>query len=257
MEKNKKKIDFIYTATVRATCCMAAYVGIGYGVQSGNLHLCPYAETVKNHSVIFVDNEFKKYNHEKHIVAVKQLRPKYATVRDAMTKEQCKQTGIEYYPLGQILDWALEIEQYTENVIVIPKTIEYIDLIPEKYILGYSVPTKYAGTPFNIVQFTNRQIHILGGSWKKQLELIYKMPNAIVSVDNNHLSRITSYSQFIDKNGNLFSLEDVFHGTRFPNPMDICHALSLGAMAIKIKELNTQTVPVKPNVTQRSLFNVS
>lgn len=247
------KIDFIYTATVRATCCMASYVGIGYGVQSGNLHLCPYAGKAKNHDVVFIDNEFKKYNHEKHVDAVKQLRPKYATVRDAMTHEQCKRDDIEYYTLNQILDFASELSEYAENIIVIPKAIEYIDLIPEKYVLGYSVPTKYAGTPFDISHFSGRRIHILGGSWKKQLALIYKMPNEIVSVDNNHLSQITKYAQYIDPEGNMHNLSEIA-SFKYPNQMDICHALSLGAMAVKIKELNQGEIKPKSDVIQRSLF---
>lgn len=229
-------IDFIYTATVRATCCMAAYVGIGYGVQSGNLHLCPLTDN-KKHRVMFVDNEFKKYDHTKHLNTVKQLTPKYATVRDIMTKDQCDKDGIEYFSFEQIMEMAEEVEQYSENVIVIPKAIEYIDKIPDRYILGYSVPTKYAGTPFDISYMSGRKIHILGGSWKKQLELIYRMPNDIVSIDNNHLSKITKYSQYIDPDGNPHSLSEVAN-LHYPNPMDICHALSLGAMAIKIKEIN-------------------
>lgn len=244
-------IDFIYTATVRATCCMAAYVGIGYGVQSGNLHLCPLTDN-KKHKVVFVDNEFKKYNHGKHLEVVKQLKPKYATVRDIIPESQCKQEGIEYYSFEQIMEFVGDIEQYAENVIIIPKAIEYIPMIPEKYILGYSVPTKYAGTPFSITEFSGRKIHVLGGSWKKQLELIAQMPNEIVSIDNNHLSKITKYSQYIDTEGNIHSLSEISN-IHYPNPMDICHALSLGAMAVKIKEINEAGIKPKQTV-QKGLF---
>lgn len=83
---------------------------------------------------MFVDNEFKKYNHQKHVSAVKELKPKYATVRDAMTIEQCKQARIDYYPLEQILNWAEELSEYAENVIVIPIRLPNVKIWIDKLL---------------------------------------------------------------------------------------------------------------------------
>jgi hypothetical protein len=69
----------------------------------------------------FIDCEFKKYDHEKHLTAIKANSPKYATVRDLMTKEQCDRASIEYFDFDTVMEWAYELEQYAENIIVIPK----------------------------------------------------------------------------------------------------------------------------------------
>ena len=131
-----------------------------------------------------------KYKHTKHIEIVKQYRPKYCTVRDIIPETDCQMIGIEYYPLEQILDWAYQLQEYAENVIIIPKSIDYIEKIPEQFMLGYSVPTSYGGTPFDIGHFTGKRIHLLGGSWKNQLALIRKMGKDIISFDNNHISKL-------------------------------------------------------------------
>jgi len=144
------------------------------------------------HKLIFVDNDFHDYDHQVHLDFVKEHRPKYATARDVMTKEQCREAGVDYYSLEQILEMGEELNEYAENVIVIPK-YDCIDDIPAKYMLGYSIPTSYGGTPLPLGAFEGRNVHLLGGSWKQQRNALEILGDDIVSVDNNQLLLMARY----------------------------------------------------------------
>lgn len=140
----------------------------------------------------FVDNEFKDYNHERHVAAVKALKPKYATVRDIMTRQQCEAAEIEFYEFDEIIDMALDVARYAENVIIVPK-YDCIDDIPEKMMLGYSIPTAYGSTPISIEKYRGRRVHLLGGNWKRQRNALGILGQDVVSLDNNHLMNIARW----------------------------------------------------------------
>lgn len=86
-----------------------------------------------------------------------------------------------------------------ESVIIIPKVKGTISRIPpqingKQVRLGYSTPTKYAGTKVSLSEFKGRSIHCLGGSPKAQRQV-----HAAVrcdSVDGNDLSRAARNNQF-------------------------------------------------------------
>ena len=149
-------IDLIYTFAADGTCCIATHAGFLYGINS-KAQVCPAAHRVslvthamhdeawERHAIHFIDNDFKGYDHKKHLDVVAEHCPKYATVRDIMTDEQCRDAGIAYYPLDQILAWAEELERYAQNVIVIPKYDCISGFIPERLRLGYSCPDKIWG----------------------------------------------------------------------------------------------------------------
>ena len=183
-------LDVIYTLDMAdCTCCLAAQAGIGYGFRSAQYRLCPYCGQLSGrHRVVFIDNEFKDYEHSVHVKVVEKHKPKYSTVRDIMSKRQCKDAGIKFYTFDQIMEWAEEIEQYAENVIVIPK-YDCLDDIPERFVLGYSVPTSYGGTPIPADKFRGRRVHLLGGSWKAQLEYLALLGDDVVSLDTNYIQR--------------------------------------------------------------------
>jgi hypothetical protein len=227
--------DFIYTdSSSKGLCCMAIQSGLKYGIQSGYKGCVRTDEFSGKHKVTFVDCDYKKYNHEKHLKSVKEFKPKYATVRDIMSEEQCKEAGIEYFPLNQILDYAYELKEYADNVILIPK-IDVIDQIPDGFMLGYSIPTSHGGTTVPINRFNSHKVHLLGGSWEKQLYNIERY-NFIVSCDNNHLNKIAIYGQFNYPDGktgdlkNDFNLEPVNH-------WHVATVLSFGNIAQKLSEI--------------------
>lgn len=159
----------------------------------------------------FVDNEFKEYNHEQHVAAVKALSPKYATVRDLMTRSQCEDAGIDFYTFDEIIDLARDVAQYAENVIVIPK-YDCIADIPDEFMLGYSVPTSYGGTPLPIERFVGRRVHLLGGRWKRQRNALAILGDSCVSLDNNHLMNIARWGMAYAPDGRQVNAKDVIPG---------------------------------------------
>ena len=130
------------------------------------------------YNVFFVDQNWKKPNKQAYIEAIKTRNPYLATVLDI-------ESEVTY---TEALDWAEEIAPHVGKLILIPK-IE-IDLPlkigGKEIIIGYSVPTKYGGTPIPIECFTDRKLHLLGGSPHAQMEIFMKYPNSIYSVDGNY-----------------------------------------------------------------------
>lgn len=212
--------------------------GIGSGIQSSESYL-KGSKTELLYSPGFIDNDYYKYRHQMHLAVVAKYLPKYATVRDIMDETQCEIAGIEYYPLEQILEWAEEINQYAENVILIPK-YDCLDKLPEKFVLGYSIPTSHGATPLPISAFKGRKIHLLGGSWKYQLAHLEEMGDDVVSADNNYEFKIAKYGQYTDPEGNAKQLSETI-GFNVTNPMITSLALSIGAIGTKLKEIYTPT----------------
>lgn len=233
-------IDVIYTLQMAdCTCCLAVQAGLKYGINSAHYRLCPYTyELTGRHEVAFIDNEYSKYDHAVHLAAVEKFRPRYATVRDIMTPNQCAAAGIEYYPLEQVLDWAEELSAHAQNVIVIPK-YDCVDRIPAKFMLGYSVPTSHGGTPLSVDVFRGRRVHLLGGSWKKQLEYLAALGDDVVSLDNNSVELVASrWGQYCDPQGHVAAIrESLPHVPRLNNVRYAALALSFGFMGAAVNEL--------------------
>jgi hypothetical protein len=232
-------IDLIFTLQMAdCTCCLAVQAGLKYGIQSKSYRLCPYHDQLgERHKVVFIDNNYFDYEHAVHLDAVRALRPKYATVMDIVTPQQAEMHGVKrWYPFEQILDFAEELSQYAENVIVIPK-YDCLDKIPDKFMLGYSVPTSHGGTPLPVEAFRGRRVHLLGGSWADQLAYWAHLQDEVVSMDNNHVMLIASkYGCFVLPNGEVASLKEYNLGY-LANPRYAAFALSFGAMAAKINEI--------------------
>jgi len=222
------------------SCCLAVRSGWLYGVRSSDIanvdKICPVVARSERHAVQFVDNEFKAYDHNHHLSIVRSLKPRYATVRDVMTEQQCQEAGIEYFGLAQILDWAEELSQHADNVIVIPK-YDCLDQIPDKFMLGYSVPTSYGGTPLPVAAFKGRRVHLLGGSWKAQLAHMAELGDDVVSMDNNHVERVASiWGKYCDPEGVTTQLKEIGLGYLI-NVRDVALCMSFGAIGAKVNEL--------------------
>jgi len=230
-------LDFIYSLGGDSTCCMAIRAGFLYGIQSGrNVKVCPYCGKMKGHDVEFIDNEFKNYDHTVHLDVVAQYAPKYATVRDMMTRAQCEEAGIEYCDPEAILVWAEQVARFARHTIVIPKHPDYLEMIPDKYVIGYSIPSQYAGSPFPIEVLRGRKIHLLGGSWEKQLACIESLQDDIVSLDNNHINLMARYGQFVAPDGTTIALDDLVV-ERLNNPKYASIGLSFAFVSAKVKEM--------------------
>jgi hypothetical protein len=116
------------------------------------------------------------------MAALAEHRPTTATVLDWEREEQ----------LPEVLDWAEEAAQYVELVVVVPKVIGGVPRIPRRVngasvVLGYSVPTRYAGTELPLWEFTGWPIHLLGGSPHRQMEIWRYLHGIadVISADGN------------------------------------------------------------------------
>ena len=210
-------------------CCMADAIGLKTGVQSGT-PIC------KNHKVDFIDNNFMKYNHDVHISTIKQVRPKYATVRDSISEGDCKKSGIKYYSLEEIVQMYDEVKKYTENVILIPKYKEsfkyLVDNCCGKFLFGYPMATSYGQkTMSNDLSFDDYLeydvgIHLLGGSPKNQVDHIKMAQGKVKSLDNNYMFALSPKGIVVrpDKN---YKASDI----GIPQGMD---SIMIPAMAISI-----------------------
>lgn len=144
-------------------------------------------------SVAFIDIDWKNYDFKKHLDAVREIRPKMTVARDIE----------DITELDKILFEAEKLQEYCESVILVPKDKRLIDklhLIPEKYILGYSVPSRYGKTEIPPEKFKGRKIHLLGGRPDVQRELARNLN--VVSADCNRFTLDAQYG-------------DYFAGTKF------------------------------------------
>lgn len=183
----------------------------------------------------FVDCFWRDFDWSGHLEIVAALQPRYATVRDVMTKAQCEEAGVTYYPLEQVLEWATELSSFARDVIVIPK-YDCTDAIPEGFMLGYSVPSSYGATPLRVEAFAGRRTHLLGGSWKAQLAYMAAMRDDVVSIDFNYANNISRWLRWLRTDGSMGQWNDL----GLPpvvNPRAICLALSLGNIGMALHQI--------------------
>jgi hypothetical protein len=250
---NRKNLalDFIYTDSIaHGLCCMAVSAGLKYGAQSGSGKICKYADE-KWHKLTFLDLDFKNYDHSVHIEKVKKWKPKYTSVRDIMTKEQCAALNIQWFDPKQILDWAEEASEYAENVIVIPKYLDAFEDIPDKFMLGALMGSGYSKTdPLPLDLYIGRRVHILGGSWKRQIAKIeecLELGVNVVSLDNNNLSKIAIYGSFNYPDGTIGKIKENLGFNDLTNHWHVACCISFGNIAAKINEMFSGGNDVKKN----------
>lgn len=191
----EKQFDLVYCFGFRdSSCCAAVKMGWTYGHNS-QTETCPISKINKDHKVVFIDQVFEEFEvarkegdkltfkrlWRKHLEVIEKERPKYATVLDAFDNEG----------LDLALAMAKEVEAYVENVIVIPK-YDCIEKIPEKYMLGFSVPTTYGGTEIDIAKFAGHRVHLLGGDPALQYKYYSVIPEWVISVDTNYHNKMAT-----------------------------------------------------------------
>lgn len=129
-----------------------------------------------------VDNEWKHYDHEKHLAAVKQNKPIIATARDIERPDQ----------LTEILAQARELALYCGRVLLIPKCKVLLPMdLP--HWLAFSVPTQYGGTTIECDWFGDRPVHLLGGS--PDAQAMYAKHMNVISLDANYAMNVARYGK--------------------------------------------------------------
>lgn len=146
-----------------------------YGAIAANLgwYCGMQSDSLRNiYDAWMIDNDWKNYNHNKHLEMTKRNKPLIATARDIENSSQ----------LLEILEQAEELNQHCGKVIIIPKCkVE----IPTRYWLGFSVPTSHGHTNINPEWFNTHYVHLLGGSPKNQVKYS-KYFSKLTSLDGNY-----------------------------------------------------------------------
>ncbi|MFC1967597.1 DUF6610 family protein [Chloroflexota bacterium] len=144
----------------------------------------------KYKKVGFIDIDWKNYNYEKHLEAVKYFRPQATVARDIEDVEM----------LEEILEEANELSKWAANVIIVPKDLRLEpilpNIIPERYMLGYSVPSRYGGTKINKSAFSGRKVHLLGGHPNRQRLIADKLN--VCSIDCNRMTIDAAFGDYFD-----------------------------------------------------------
>jgi len=101
--------------------------------------------------------------------------------------------------LGEVLDQAEMLAEYCDRVIVVPKDRKLAanmeDVIPTKFILGFSVRTTYGATKLSPSAF-KRPVHLLGGRPDVQRALGTVMN--VISLDCNRFTLDAAYGDYFD-----------------------------------------------------------
>jgi hypothetical protein len=142
----------------------------------------------------FVDNPFMKFNPDKHRRVIEHIRPRFATLRDYFSEEDCRALGIKYYSVEDLLAFYEQVKQFIRSPIFIPKTLPIPEL-PDHFILGFPTKSNYAKKSlfFDEVLAQQRPIHLLGGSLYRQFVLWRVAGGNVISLDNNYISRQASF----------------------------------------------------------------
>lgn len=136
----------------------------------------------------FLDIDWKNYNFSRHLAAARSTRPLVTVARDVVNSRD----------LPRIIDEAHALLQFCHRVIIVPKDNRLalkLDIIPDSFMLGYSVPTRYGGTQLAPKRFT-RPVHLLGGRPDAQHRLAKAMP--VVSVDCNRFTLDAAFGDYFD-----------------------------------------------------------
>ncbi len=139
-----------------------------------------------------IDVNWREYDFKKHLSAVKATLPVVTIARDVERIEDLERT----------LDQARELALWSRHVVVVPKDIRFaveMDRIPDNVIIGYSVPTRYGGTPIPVSSFVGRSVHLLGGRPDVQHRLSRVLK--VFSFDGNRFTVDAAYGDYFDGRG--------------------------------------------------------
>jgi len=134
----------------------------------------------------FIDMHWEEPDRDTLLTKCMQHNPRYAIAGDY--------DGSNY---ERINDFADQLNQYAENVIIVPHEPGEIAEVPEWAIVGYSTPTEYAGTDAPIWEYTGRDVHILGGTMNNIKLVLDHLGDSVVSLDTNTMHRdATQYGEY-------------------------------------------------------------
>jgi len=128
--------------------------------------------------VNFVDLHWEDPDPEALLAATMRHRPRYVVAGDY--------DGSNF---EEVNDRARQLRDYAENVIIVPHEPGEIAEVPGWAVVGYSTPTKYAGTDAPVWEYRGRDVHILGGTIEQVTKLYGYLADSIISMDCNSFHR--------------------------------------------------------------------
>jgi hypothetical protein len=176
-------MDLIYCAGGgRVLAEIAIKEGFLYGARSDDIRDAPRCTGL-------VDINWKNYDWIEHLTAVQKHQPKYAVAPDIEQPRKIRRT----------LELAEKLEGFCYKVIIVPKRKNIIKHIPQKYLIGISVPTSYSGYMPSTSELLGRELHLLGGSPGQQRELwLYfdSLSIPVMSVDVNCHNKVSNFGKY-------------------------------------------------------------
>lgn len=146
---------------------------------------------VRNQAAVgLIDVNWRHYNFEKHLEAVKQKRPLLTVAQDIEKHDQVE----------TVLRQAQLLGKYVSFVIIVPKIRSIVKVfscsLGTKFVAGYSIPTRYGGTAVPIKEFIGHPVHLLGGRPDVQRDFAKKLK--VMSIDSNRLTLDARYGDSFD-----------------------------------------------------------
>jgi hypothetical protein len=150
---------------------------------------------IRNYPKIgLIDIDWKLYDFDRHLSIVKQIKPFFTVAKDIEDINQ----------IEKIIEQSIEFLDYCEFVVIVPKINGVIKILEEeldhRFILGYSVPTKYGNTSVERKEFRNFPVHLLGG--RPDVQKILSQELNVVSMDGNRLTFDAKFGDYF--NGDIF-----------------------------------------------------
>ena len=140
-----------------------------------------------------LDIHWTNYDFERHLDVAAAIQPRITVARDILSISA----------MDAILKEAEQLNRHAKLVAIVPKDIRLAgkleEIIPAEFILAYSVPTKYGGTPLSPKDF-RRPVHLLGGRPEIQRTLAEQMN--VISLDCNRFTHDAKYGDYFD--GQIF-----------------------------------------------------
>ncbi len=134
----------------------------------------------------FIDIHWEEPNRDGLLIKAMQHNPMHVVAGDY--------DGDNY---DTINEFGKQLNQFAENVIIVPHEPGEVEKVPEWAVVGYSIPTAYAGTEAPIWEYYNRDVHILGGTMNNIKMVIDYLGDNIVSLDTNTMHRdATQYGEY-------------------------------------------------------------
>lgn len=136
----------------------------------------------------FIDMDWHNPEFDRLVEACKKYEPEYVVGGDYTKHDPSHpDSNIEL-----INERAEILDQYAENVQVVPHGSNQVEHVPKDMVVGYSVPTTYGAAEGELIDYHGRDIHLLGGAPAKQMRMIQEFGEDIVSIDGNAINKMAN-----------------------------------------------------------------